>query len=150
MKAALVLAVLFVIAYAAPHHDGTEGHQHEGHEGHHCNHTDEQGHHRAHHGSVCNLPEQSLAAVVDCVVQNVTEEIRGKLDNVKDGLECDTILCGIKKFCARDGTLENNRTDVFTHEQNVELRAAFMGCRPHPVVTSEESVQHATDATAEA
>ncbi|KAL1447834.1 hypothetical protein MTO96_044208 [Rhipicephalus appendiculatus] len=126
MKAALVLGVLVAIAYAAPHHDGTEGHQHEGH---HCNHTDEQGHHRAHHGSVCSLPEQSLAAVVDCVVQNVTEEIRGKLER-------------------RDGTLENNRTDVFTHEQNVELRAAFMGCRPHPVVASEESAQHATEATA--
>ncbi|KAL1441989.1 hypothetical protein MTO96_000987 [Rhipicephalus appendiculatus] len=56
------------------------------------------GHHRAHHGSVCSLPEQSLAAVVDCVVQNVTEEIRGKLERVKDGLECDTILCGIKEI----------------------------------------------------
>ncbi|KAL3180552.1 hypothetical protein MRX96_009099 [Rhipicephalus microplus] len=97
-----------------------------------------------------DLPDASLAQVVGCVVQNVSAEIREKLEGVKDGLQCDSILCGIKKFCERDGTLENNRTDVFTHEQNAELRSAFMGCRPQQVGTSQESVQHATEATAEA
>uniref|UniRef100_A0A6G5A5S7 Putative microplusin-like 1 protein n=1 Tax=Rhipicephalus microplus TaxID=6941 RepID=A0A6G5A5S7_RHIMP len=143
MKAVLVLAVFFVIANSAPH-GATEEHQHEGHEGHHGDHIDEHGRHRPHNGSVCNLSERSLAAVVECVVRNVTEEIRGKLERVKEGLHCDTILCGIKKTCDRDGTLENNRTDVFTHEQNGQLRVAFMGCRPQPMATSEESVQHAT------
>ncbi|KAH7938712.1 hypothetical protein HPB51_028770 [Rhipicephalus microplus] len=52
MKAVLVLAVFFVIAYVAPQ-GATEEHQHESHEGHHGDHIDEHGRHRPHHGSVC-------------------------------------------------------------------------------------------------
>ncbi|KAH6945559.1 hypothetical protein HPB50_008935 [Hyalomma asiaticum] len=153
MKAAVVLAFLFIIAYADHH------------EGHHGNHTEEHGHHHAHHhgdphahghghpshhGSVCNLPEESLASVVECVLQNITEEVRVKLQGVSQNLQCETILCGIQKFCQEHGTLENNSTDVFTHEQNVQLRHAFMGCRPQRVATAEEVVQEVSEAGPEA
>ncbi|XP_049272448.1 transcription factor Maf-like [Rhipicephalus sanguineus] len=160
MKAALVLAVLFVIANAD---------HHEGHEGHHGNHTDEHGHHHghhhghehgheqghehghpSHHGSVCSFPEEALATVVECVERNITDEVRGKLTAVSQRLECETILCGIKKFCQAHGTLEGNRTDVFTHEENVELRNAFIGCKPQPLATTESVVEHVSEAAAEA
>ncbi|XP_065306780.1 uncharacterized protein [Dermacentor albipictus] len=96
-----------------------------------------------------DLPAESLAAVVECVQQNVTQEVLQKLNRVSESVECDTILCGIRKFCERDGTLENNRTDIFTTEQNQELRVAFYGCRPQQVVTSE-APQEVSEVTSEA
>nr|XP_050037647.2 uncharacterized protein LOC126534405 [Dermacentor andersoni] len=156
MKVVLFFAILCVVAYA----DHEEGHNEEQHEGHHGNHTEGQGdhahhhaphhgHHHGHHASVCNLPEDSIAAVADCVQQNVTQEVLQKLNQVSASVECETILCGIKKICERDGTLENNRTDVFTAEQNQELRVAFYGCRPQQVVTSE-APQQVSEVTPEA
>ncbi|XP_065306779.1 uncharacterized protein [Dermacentor albipictus] len=146
MKVVLFLAILCVVAYA-DHEEGHNEEQHEGHHGHH--HAHHHGHHHGHHGSVCNLPAESLAAVVECVQQNVTQEVLQKLNRVSESVECDTILCGIRKFCERDGTLENNRTDIFTTEQNQELRVAFYGCRPQQVVTSE-APQEVSEVTSEA
>ncbi|KAL1429215.1 hypothetical protein MTO96_016546 [Rhipicephalus appendiculatus] len=88
--------------------------------------------------------------VVECVERNVTDEIRGKLAAVSQRLECDTILCGIQKFCQAHGTLEGNRTDVFTHEENIQLRNAFIGCKPQPVATTGDAAQQASEAAAEA
>uniref|UniRef100_L7LQQ6 Putative microplusin-like antibacteral peptide n=1 Tax=Rhipicephalus pulchellus TaxID=72859 RepID=L7LQQ6_RHIPC len=135
MKAALVLAIAFVIAYA-DHQEGTDGHEHGAHEHHHGH-----GHGHGHHGSVCNFPPAALVTVVECVERNVTDQIRDKLAAVSQRLECDTILCGIQKFCQAHGTLEGNRTDVFTHEENVQLRNAFIGCRPQPVATTEDAAE---------
>uniref|UniRef100_A0A224YCX5 Microplusin n=1 Tax=Rhipicephalus zambeziensis TaxID=60191 RepID=A0A224YCX5_9ACAR len=136
MKAVLVLAIAFVIAYADDH-EGTEGHEHGGHEHHH-------GHGHGHHGSVCSFPPDALVTVVECVERNVTDQIREKLAAVSQRLECDTILCGIQKFCQAHGTLEGNRTDVFTHEENIQLRNAFIGCKPQQVATTGDAAQQAS------
>lgn len=77
-------------------------------------------------------------------------QVLEKLNRVSQGLQCETILCGIKKFCERDGTLENNRTDVFTTEQNQQLRVAFYTCRPQQVVPHEEAPQQVSEVAPEA
>uniref|UniRef100_A0A023FXI8 Putative his-rich 1 n=1 Tax=Amblyomma parvum TaxID=251391 RepID=A0A023FXI8_AMBPA len=133
MKAAIVFAVLCAIACA----------DHE--EGHHDGHQHAAGHHH-HHGSVCSLETEQLRAVVNCVQQKVQQEVLDKLNAVRQRLECEDIFCGIQKFCQRDGTLENNRTDVFTHEQNQQLREAFHSCRPEHHST-EAAHSEATEAT---
>uniref|UniRef100_A0A023GCY0 Putative microplusin 1 n=1 Tax=Amblyomma triste TaxID=251400 RepID=A0A023GCY0_AMBTT len=138
MKAVILLAALCAIVYA-DHHEGHEGH--EGHEDHHHG-----GHHDP-HGSVCRLEDDVLRQVVTCVEGKVDEEVLGKLNRMRQQLECDSVFCGIKKFCQRDGTLENNRTDVFTTEQNQQLRQAFHDCRPAHT-HSEESAHPAAEAAA--
>uniref|UniRef100_A0A023FYI7 Putative his-rich 1 n=1 Tax=Amblyomma parvum TaxID=251391 RepID=A0A023FYI7_AMBPA len=122
MKAVIVLAVLCAIACA----DHEEGHHEEGHHG---GHEHAAGHHH-HHGSVCSLPTEQLRTVVTCVEGKVDPEVLRKLNAVAQQLQCENIFCGIQKFCERDGTLENNRTDVFTADQNQQLRVAFHDCRP--------------------
>uniref|UniRef100_A0A6M2E3G3 Putative his-rich 1 n=1 Tax=Amblyomma tuberculatum TaxID=48802 RepID=A0A6M2E3G3_9ACAR len=142
MKAVILLAILCAVAYADHHegHDHDHGHHHEGHA---------EGHHHAHHGSVCGLPDDALRSVVQCVEGRVDQEVLGKLNAVSEQLECGDIFCGIKKFCERDGTLENNRTDVFTADQNQQLRRAFYECRPGQT-TTEATHAHAGEAAHEA
>ncbi|XP_077531624.1 antimicrobial peptide microplusin-like [Haemaphysalis longicornis] len=133
MRAVFFLALICAVAYANDEEPPTQEHQEEHtHSPHHHHHH----HHHGHHNhSVCELDDGHLGHVLACVEEKVGEAVKVKLDQVRQHLQCDTLLCGIRKVCeSNGGTLEGNRgnqTSVFTESENAELRAAFLGCRPN-------------------
>lgn len=139
MKAALVLAIAFVIA-CADQHDGTEEQHNEDHED--------------HRASLCDLNLYGLATVLDCIHRNITDEIRGKLAAVSERLQCDDIYwCPAHKFwasklCQEQDTLEGMRTDVFTTEENTKFINALIGCKPQQVIKTEDPAEQASQSAA--
>ncbi|XP_077560066.1 uncharacterized protein LOC144174958 [Haemaphysalis longicornis] len=132
MKAVFLLALICAVAYAndEEQHSHESQEQQEQHEHHHHHH-----HHGHHNHSVCQLNDEHLQLVLDCVGRNLTAEVNEKLNQVRAHLECETVLCGIRKVCHKNGgTLEgghrDNQTSVFSEEDNRALRAAFYNCRP--------------------
>ncbi|XP_077529019.1 uncharacterized protein LOC144141322 [Haemaphysalis longicornis] len=142
MKAVFILALICAVAYAndeEPQAQEQQG-EHSQHPHHHHHH-----HHGHHNHSVCQLEDGPLSHVLECVQTHIGDAVKTKLDQVREHLGCDSILCGVRKVCeSNGGTLEGNRgnqTSVFTPEENAELRTAFFSCRP-----SDEAHAHLGDA----
>ncbi|XP_077561201.1 uncharacterized protein LOC144175994 [Haemaphysalis longicornis] len=77
----------------------------------------------------CSLPAESRHAVVECLKTHVSEETRGKFDEVKRELECEDVDCAFTKICDLTPDTHAQHADFFSAETRTALRAAFRECR---------------------
>ncbi|XP_077533945.1 uncharacterized protein LOC144145948 [Haemaphysalis longicornis] len=78
---------------------------------------------------ICSLPAESRHAVVDCLKTHVSEETRGKFDEVKSRLQCEDLDCVFTKVCELSHDTHAQHADFFSEETKTALRAALTACR---------------------